>query len=180
MSFVRRIGGPVNAAGRTVFTVRRYQFGVFAMFLVSLLVYAVTLPATYTGGQIGVVSLRFLTPALAGFAMILAGLVSVAGTFTAYAIRVGATAGTKSAAGGVIGSFLTPLVCCSPVLPALAAGIAAVTGLSPLFAGTIQGLIASYEIHILTGATLGLTYSVHATARSITTDGCDVSLQNGS
>lgn len=174
MISVRRIGGPVNAAARTVFTVRRYQFGVVAMFIVSLLVYAVTLPATYTGGQIGVVSLRFLTPALAGFAVVLAALVSVACTFMAYAIRVGTTVSTRSAAGGVLGSLLPPLVCCSPVLPALAAGIAAVTGLSPLFVGTIQGLIASYELHILTGATLGLTYSVHATARNITTDGCEV------
>lgn len=174
MSFVRRIGGPVNAASRTVFTVRRYQYGVVAMFLVSLLVYAVTLPATYTGGQIGVVSLRFLTPELAGFAVVLAGLASVAGTFTAYAIRVGTNASTKSAAGGVIGSLLPPLVCCSPVLPAAAAGIAAVTGLSPLFAGAIQGLIARYELHILTGATLGLAYSVYATAKSITKGVCEV------
>lgn len=174
MSFVRCIGGPVNAAARTVFTVRRYQFGVVAIFLTSLLVYAVTLPATYTGGQIGVVSLRFLTPILAGFAVILAGLVSVASTFTAYAIRHGTAVSTRSAAGGMVGSLLAPLVCCSPVLPALAAGIAAVTGVSPLFAGTIQGLIASYELQILTAATLGLMYSVHATARNITMDECDV------
>ncbi len=174
MSLVRTVGRQVSAATRTVFTIRRYRFGAVAMFLVSVLVYAVTLPATYTGGQVGVASLRFLTPALAGFAVVLAGLVSIIGTLIVYAIRVSATASTKSAAGGVVGSLLPPLVCCSPVLPTLAAGIAAVTGLSPLFAGAIQGLIASYELHILTGATLGLMYSVHATARSIATEGCDI------
>lgn len=172
MSLFRRAGRPVLGALERTLADRRQQALLALSFPLTLAVYAVTLPATYTGGRVGLISLRFLTPTLAGFAVVMAGLVSLLLVFNTYAVAVGASTSTRSTTGGLVASVVPPLVCCSPLVPTVVAGIAAVTGLSPLVAGMVQGLIVTYELHILTAATLALAYAVYTTARSITTDRC--------
>lgn len=158
----------LRTAGELVFTQRQYLGLGTATFLVAAVVYAFTLPATYTGGRVGLVSLRYLTPLLASFAVVMAGLLAVIVSFTAYSLRLGASASTTTTTSGIAGSVLPPILCCSPLLPTLAAALVGVFPGALGVSGWLQGMIATYEIEILTGATLLLAYAVLQNAKSVT------------
>lgn len=158
----------VHAAGVIVFTQRKYLGLASATFLVAAVFYAFTLPATYTGGRIGVVSLRYLTPILAAFAVIMAALLAVIVSFTAYSLRISASATATTTTTGVLGSVLPPILCCSPLLPTLAAGLVGIFPGAFGVSGVVQGFIATYEAEILAAATLVLLYAVIQNARSVT------------
>lgn len=158
----------LRTAVELVFTQRQYLGLGVGTFLVVAVLYAFTLPATYTGGRIGLISLQYLTPLLAGFAVVMAGLLSVVVSFTAYSLRFGASASSTTTTSGIAGSVLPPILCCSPLLPTLAA---ALVGLFPGalgVSGWIQGFIATYEIEILSVATLLLVYAVLQNAKGVT------------
>lgn len=160
----------IEHAVKTVFSERKYQVLGAGSFLFFLTLYAFTLPATYTGGRVGMVSLQLLTPTLAGFAIVMAGLVALIVPFTAYALELGASAGTAAATGGFVSSVLPPLLCCSPFLPILFTAVGAFVPAVAGSSGVVQGLIAVYEAEILTAASLLLVYSVHRSASVVT--GC--------
>lgn len=155
-------------AGQIVFAERLYQGLGVATFLGFLTVYLFTLPATYTGGHVGMVSLRLLTPTLAGFAVVMAGLVAVIVPFTAFTLRLDGAAGTTATTSGVVGSVLPPLLCCSPLLPTLAATVVGVFPAAFGMSGFIQGFIATHEPEILTVATLVLAYAAIQNAKGVT------------
>ncbi len=60
------------------------------IFVPTLTLYAFTLPATYTGGAVGLVSLRHLNLELVLMALALASALSMALTLNVYAYRVAA------------------------------------------------------------------------------------------
>lgn len=124
-------------------------------FVLLLPLYAVILPTSFTSGRIGWVSLRMLTPELAVIAFVLALLLALTFAFIALALRVGYKAGKSAAAGGAIVGLLTPLLCCSPLLPlafaALATVFPAFIGAAP---GRVQGFIAVHETELLLAAIL--------------------------
>jgi hypothetical protein len=158
----------IRTATRIVFSERKYQLVGVGTFLTFLALYLFTLPATYTGGRIGMVSLRLLTPTLAVFAFIMAGLVGFIVPFMAYTLNIGGSASAMTTTSGMAGSVLPPLLCCSPLLPSLFAVVGAVF---PAVAGTsgfVQGFIATYEIELLTVATLLLVYAVTQNAKGVT------------
>lgn len=165
---VRKSLTTLRMAGRIVFAERLYQGIGVAIFLGFLVLYLFTLPATYTGGRIGLVSLRFLTPTLAGFAVVMAGLVAVIVPFTAYTLRLNGDTGTTATASGVVGSILPPLLCCSPLLPTLAAAAVGVFPAAFGVSGFIQGFIATHEPEILTAAILVLAYAAVQNAKGVT------------
>jgi hypothetical protein len=119
--------------------------GAFGGFLV---LYLLTLPATFTGGAIGFAALAFLTPGLIVWSLLLAGLLAVLVPMTAYLLRRGyhAHAASGTAVGGLIISLVTPLLCCSPILPIIFSFLA---GLLPAVAGgtggRVQGFLATHE-----------------------------------
>ncbi len=165
---VQRYVEAYRAAFSTVFSERKYQLIGFLTFVAFLTLYLFTLPATYTGGRVGLVSLRLLTPTLAVFSAVMAGLVSLILSFTVYTVQIGGSSSAAATTTGFLGSVLPPLLCCSPILPIVAASVAgmfpAVFGVS----GFVQGFVATYEVEILTAATVVLLYASLRNAKSVT------------
>ena len=157
-----------SRASSIVFSQRKYQAIGAVTFVVFATLYLFTLPATYTGGRVGLVSLRLLTPMLATFSVIMAGLVAVIVSFTAYMIRLGGSASSATTTTGFVGSVLPPLLCCSPLLPILAASVVGVFPAAFGVSGFIQGVMATYEVEILTMATLVLVYAATQNAKGVT------------
>lgn len=157
-----------HTAGSIVFSQRKYLGLAVATFLLTAVFYAFTLPATYTGGQIGMISLQYLTPLLAAFSVVMAGLVATIISFTAYSLRLGASASTTTTTTGILGSVLPPILCCSPLLPTIAAVFVGVFPGAFGISGSVQGFIATYEIEILAAATVVLLYTVLQNAKGVT------------
>lgn len=156
-------------ATRTVFTSFGYQTFAILTFTMFFTLYAFILPATYTGGRIGMVSLQFITPTLALFAFLFALLLAFILPFAVYAFQKkrNSGSGNSSAVGSLFGSVIPPLLCCSPLLPTVAALFA---GFFPFIfgvSGFIQGFIATYETPIFTIAALILLYSLWQNARQV-------------
>lgn len=165
---IQEIIGLFRRAVTIVFSTRKYQAIGGVTLLLFLLLYLVTLPATYTGGRVGMVSLRLLTPTLAVFSVVMATLVAIIVSFTAYTMQIGGSANTATTTTGFVGSVLPPLLCCSPLLPTLAAAVVGVFPAAFGVSGFIQGFMATYEAEILTVATLVLLYAALQSAKGIT------------
>ncbi len=155
-------------ASRIVFSISIYRILAILSFILFFTLYSFILPATYTGGRIGLVSLQFITPSLALFSFLFALLLAFIFPFSIYAFRQKKMSRVKSSTlGSVLGSILPPLLCCSPLLPTVAAVLA---GFFPFIfgvSGFIQGFIASYEIPIFIIAVLILVYSLEQNSRQV-------------
>ena len=124
------------------------SFGIF----IFLLIYLMTLPATFTGGRIGLQALAFVTPQLVGWSVLLAILFGLLVPMTVYLLRRGyrARGGVSEAKGGdglVIALVLMlPLLCCYPILPIAFSFLAGwITLLAGGAGGTFQGVLATHE-----------------------------------
>ena len=161
----RSIRNSCNAIG-LVFEYPAYRRLSLAIFLPTLTIYAFTLPATYTGGTIGLVSLRYLNLELGLISFALAAALSLALTLNVYAYRVMADRRSCSATGGAILSSLLPTsICCTPVVPTVLALLGASTSQIFGFGGRIQGFFATYEMPILMLALAIMVFAVHLAAR---------------
>jgi hypothetical protein len=144
-------------------------------FVLFLSVYLLTLPATFTGGMIGFQALGFLTPALIGWSLFLAFLLSLLIPMTVHLLRRGykTRGATGTAAGGIVISLLTPLLCCSPILPIV---ISFLAGWIPVLAGGasgfVQGFLATHEDLIYSITALILLGAILWDAREITRGAC--------
>ncbi|MHB8424017.1 MAG: hypothetical protein ACYDB9_02530 [Gammaproteobacteria bacterium] len=158
---------------RTVFASRIYWIMGAAGFLVFLVVYLMTLPATFTGGRVGFVALRFVNTELVLWSVLMAALLGLLMPFTFYLLRRGYRARTGAAAGGVIVGLVTPLLCCTPVIPIVFSFLA---GLFPALAGSAggvaQGFLATHETLFFSVATLLLIYALYRDARKIAEAAC--------
>lgn len=119
-------------------------------FVVMLPLYAATLPASLTGGRIGWTSLRLLTPEQGVIAFCLTVLLSSTLGLMVLLMCQGQRPSKGTAAGAALMAFITPLLCCSPLVPmglgALAVIFPALSGVGPGFA---QGFIATHELVLL-------------------------------
>jgi len=158
----------LRTASYIVFTRGRYRRLAVGSFLAATLTYAILLPAAYTGGRIGLVSLQQLTPLLAAFAVTMGALLALVVAFTAFGLRSGAPTSGGTATTGILGGVVPPLLCCSPLLPTIAAAFAGVIPGAIGVGGVVQGVLATYLLEILTVATLVLVYSVLKNARGVT------------
>lgn len=156
----------IKNAAITVFSSKKYVAISVTSFIVFLTLYLFTLPATYTGGRIGLVSIQFLNAKLALFSFIMALLVSLIIPFTIYSFKQGKKTMKATSTSGFIGSILPPLLCCSPIIPSIAATLGAVSPAIFGLSGALQGFIATNETYILSGSTLLLSYSLIQTAKS--------------
>ena len=164
---IRSIRISCNAIG-LVFRQPAYRRLALTIFVPTLALYAFTLPATYTGGTIGLVSLRYLNFELMLMSLALATALCMALTLNVYAYRV--AAGRRSCgvtAGAMFSSFLPPSICCTPVVPTLLAILGASTPQIFGFAGRVQGFFATYEMPILTLALALMVFAVHLAAMNI-------------
>lgn len=158
----------VKDAIKIVFSSKKYialGVGSFAAFL---LLYLFTLTTIYTPGRTVIISLRLLNVKLAVFSFVMAFLIALIIPFTVHLFKQGGKIRkpTTAAAGGFIGSILPPLLCCSPLIPSVAALFGAVSPAALGISGAVQGFMATNDTYILLGATLLLLYAVVQTAKS--------------
>ena len=159
---------PLLPAMRIAFRERKQRIRAGALFLVVFGFYLFLLPATYTGGRVGFVSIRFLNGKLFFFAFLFAFLLSLIFSFAAAAASqrrfAAGDPGKKSSLGGFFGSVLPPLLCCSPILPSVAAVVAGIFPATFGVSGFLQGMIATYEtqIFLLMAIILGASLRRHA------------------
>lgn len=162
----------VPRALRIVLASRRALAGMGAVFAIFALLYAMILPATYTGGVIGLVSLRFLTPWTLLLALVMALLLALIVVLAVHGFRSGS--GAKSA-GGVLGAalgILPSLLCCSPVLPLSIAAVAAFLPAAGSLGAPIQGFIATHEFWIYGVAIVLMAWGLYGNARRILSCTC--------
>ena len=145
-----------------------YRYLALGLFALALTLYVFTLPAAYTGGVIGLVSLRYLNAELLFFAIALAALLSLALTLSIYAFRASVRQRSSSLTLGALLSSVAPAsLCCTPLVPTLLAILGASTPQIFGLTGRIQGFFATYEPLILAFSLILLLLSVGLAARSI-------------
>ena len=144
---------------------RRAVVGTIALFLAALAFYAVLLPATSTGGTLGLVSLRFLTPGEFVLAAIMAALLALTVALGVYGLRQGARVRPAGSVLGAIVATLPALLCCTAFLPLGIAAIASVLPAAGQVSAPIQGFIATHEGEIYGVAIALMLWSLYGSAK---------------
>ena len=144
---------------------RRTRIRGAATFLIGLGFYLLVLPATDTGGAIGLVSLRFLTVGEAGLALIMAALLGLTTALGIYGLKQGAHVTSGKTILGAIVAIVPTLLCCSPILPLVIATIASVLPAAGTLGLPIQGFIASHETWLYAIAIIFMAWGLYANAR---------------
>ena len=153
---------------KTVFSTKRYRILGIASLLVFLMLYLLILPSTYTGGRIGLVSLRFLTPELIIFAVLFAVLMSMTISFTVFSYHKVKKGGKTATTGGFLVSAVTPFLCCTPILPIIFSFLGGFIPLLSVSGGNaVQAFIALHEIELFAGAILLLVFALYQNAKAV-------------
>lgn len=146
---------------------RGYRYLALVLFLIALTVYAFTLPASYTGGVIGLVSLQQMTIELAFFSIAVSVLLSLVLTLNVYAARASVRRrGGALSLGAVAASLLPATLCCTPVVPTVLALLGASTPQIFGLSGRIQGIFAIYQPLFLALALALLLLALNLAARN--------------
>lgn len=153
---------------KTVLSLRAYQWTSWISFILFLILYLTTLPASYTGGYSSFAALKYLTPTLLGFSILMAALVALLLPLIIYLIRQGRKSSKSSATGGVLIGVLAPMLCCSPILPIT---VGFIVTLLPTLGGAfgiqIQGFIATHQIELFIAASLLLLFALYQNAKKV-------------
>ncbi len=158
----------ISNALKIVLAIRVYQWLTGISFLLFLLLYLMTLPASFTGGYSSFEALKYLTPALVGFSVLMAILVALLMPLIIYLITRGQKSSKSSAAGGILVGLLAPILCCSPLLPILLGFIAALLpSLGGSFGIQIQGFIATHQTALFSAASLLLVFALYQNAKKV-------------
>lgn len=157
----------VPRALRIALASRRAMMGTGAVFLLFATLYAMILPATYTGGAIGLVSLRFLTLGTFALALVMALLLALTLALAVHGFRNGSGAKPGGSALGAVLAALPPLLCCSPILPLAIAAVAAVLPAAGSLGLPIQGFIATHELEIYGVAIALMAWGLFGNARRV-------------
>lgn len=166
-------------ATRAVFSSTSYFALGMVVFVAFFLLYAFFLPATYTGGRIGLVSLRYFSARLGFFAFLFSSFLAFIIPFSLYSFKkrqelmsvqpksISSPKNFKAGIGGLAGSVLPPLLCCSPILPSLGAVLGGVFPFTFGVSGFLQGFIATYENQIYLVIVFILVYSLYQNSRQV-------------
>ena len=157
------------SAIRLVLQLRPYRYLALGLFALALTAYVFTLPAAYTGGVVGLISLRYLTAEWLFFSLALAALLSLALTLNIYAFRASIIRPRSGglSLGAALSSVLPASICCTPLVPSLLAILGATTPQIFGISGRIQGFLATYEFEILGFALILLLVALRPAARNI-------------
>ncbi len=129
--------------------------------------YAFLLPASQTNGAIGWVSLRLISGPMILWALALGiSMGAVTGCVTAL-LRRGAKTRTAGAGGGLLIGALTPLLCCSPLLPIIFGFLAGLVPAIGGMGGWTQGFVATHESTLLSVALALMLLSLIQNARRL-------------
>lgn len=157
----------VPQALRIALNSRRAMVGTGIAFLLLAFLYAMILPASYTGGVVGLVSLRFLTLGTLVLALVMALLLALIVALAVHGFRSGI--GVKPAGGalGAVVAVLPSLLCCSPILPLSIAAVAAVLPAAGSLGVPIQGFIATHQFRIYGVAIVLMAWGLYGNARRV-------------
>ncbi len=157
-----------GAATGLVWRLPAYRRLALIIFFPALALYLFLLPSAFTGGSIGLVSLRYLNAELVVFSLLLAALLSVSLALNIYAFRSSTRRkGGAFTIGALASSLLPSTLCCTPMVPTVLAFLGATTPQIFGFSGKVQGFIASYETGFLILASFLLLISLRLAARSV-------------
>lgn len=146
---------------------RRAMAATGAVLLLFAVLYAMILPATYTSGVIGLVSLSFLTPWMFALALVMALLLALTLALGVYGFRNGSGAKPAGSALGAVLAALPPLLCCSPILPLGISAVAAILPAAGSFGVPVQGFIATHELEIYGVAIALMVWGLYGNARRV-------------
>lgn len=133
--------------------------------LVGIPLYLMTLPASITGGRVAFINFEFLTRGMALLASVMGILLGLILALMVFLLREGQWARGGLAGGGVLLGILTPLLCCSPILPLLLGSLAiAFPALANTSAGPLQAFIARHETALLLSALALMVMALHQNA----------------
>lgn len=153
---------------REVFAASRYRWLALASFAVFLGVYLLTLPATFTGGDVGFTALHYLTFDLLAWSLVMSALMGLLVPFTVYLVRRGQKAHSGAAAGGLAIGLATPLLCCTPAIPLVfSLTAAAVPAAGVRAGGLVQGFLATHEWLFFTVASALMVLALALDAREV-------------
>ena len=139
-----------------------YKFWQLFLFIVFLLLNLIILPAHSLGTDIGLKSFEHLHVNVIFFSLMFATTESMLLVLWIMLMKSKKNCRTKSAGSGMLIGFISPLLCCTPVLPTLLSLIAVVIpNFDSKFGVNIQYFTNVYQIPILITALLLLSYSVY-------------------
>lgn len=151
-----------------VFAEKRYKTIGVISFTSFLVLYLFTLPSSYTGGRIGLISFKFLTVEMIIFAVVFSLLLGVLIPFIFFLIKRSQKGHTTTAVGGVFVSIITPFLCCSPLLPVVLGFIGSIIPILPgSFGLTVQAFVAMHETEIYLFVVVLLLLSIYQNSKSI-------------
>lgn len=129
--------------------------------------YLMLLPASETGGAVGLIALPFLTPLDVILAIVMAGLLALTLPLGIFGWRMGSGGGVAGSASGSLVALIAPLLCCSPILPVAIASIAAVLPAVGAAATPLQGFIATHELEFYSAAIVLMAWGLHGNAKRV-------------
>jgi len=153
---------------KTTFATREYRIGGIVVFCVTFPAYLMTLASEYTGGVVSPAALEFLDTKMTVFSLIMATLVALLLPVMFYLMRRGFGMTKSSATGGVVIGVLTPILCCSPLLPLILGFVAT---FFPTLVGMIgwelQKFIVTHSTELYLLASLLLLVALYQNARRV-------------
>lgn len=138
-----------------------------SIFVLGLIFYLLVLPATDTGGAIGLVSLHFLDVGEVVLALLMALLLGLTTALGIYGLRQGTHAASGKTVLGALVAIVPTLLCCSPVLPLAIAAIASVLPAAGTLGLPLQGFIATHESWIYGFAIALMVWGLYGNARRV-------------
>lgn len=155
----------IPIAIRMAFADRRARLWGVATFLIGLVFYLLVLPATDTGGAIGLVALQFLTLDETVLALAMAVLLGLTTALGVYGLRQGGSPTSGKSMLGAIVAVLPTLLCCSPLLPLAIAAVASVLPAAGALGLPIQGFVATHETWLYGIAIALMVWGLYGNAR---------------
>ena len=150
----------------------RAKLGTFAFFLAALAFYASLLPATSTGGTLGLVSLRYLTLGEFLIALAMSALLSVTVALSVYGLRQGQRVNPTGTLLGAALALAPSLLCCTPAIPLVITAMASLLPAAGHFGVPIQGWIATHEGTLYAAAIAAMAWGLLGSARRVLSCAC--------
>ncbi|RLA07420.1 MAG: hypothetical protein DRQ59_14445 [Gammaproteobacteria bacterium] len=153
---------------KATFAARQYRIGGITIFCVALPTYLMTLASEYTGGVIGPAALKYLDAKMIVFSLIMSTLVTLLLPVMFYLMRHGFGTTKSSATGGVAIGVLTPLLCCSPLLPLILGFVATFfPALVEMIGWQLQKFIVTHSTELYSLASVLLLVALYQNARRV-------------
>jgi hypothetical protein len=162
----------VPLAVRLALATRGARIGGLVLGVAITLVYVVLLPASSTGGMVGLRALHYLTVSDVVLAVAMGVLLALSIMIGVHGLRHGGRVRTAGSAVGAVLALAPSLLCCSPIVPL---GVAALASIIPAAGGLglpIQGFLATHTALIDAVALLLMGWGLYRNAKRIVACGC--------